>query len=364
MSLNTPLTDLLGCRYPIVQTAMGWVADAKLVAATTNAGGFGFLAAATMTTDTLREQIKAVRAACDGKFGVNFHMFQPNAREVIELVLENADRVRAVSYGRGPDAKTIKRFKDAGVLCMPTVGALKHAVKAVELGADIITVQGAEGGGHTGSVPTTLLLPQVLDAVKVPVVAAGGFHNGRGLAGALAFGAAGIAMGTRFLMTAESPVPRETLAKYIAVKEPAQIRASTAVDGMPQRMIDNPFLLKLESGGLIHRLFVALSSAWRWRAHTGMSIAHMAKTFFGAMREGDGAIQTMMAANAPVLIQRAMVEGRPDEGVLPSGQVAAVIGALPPVAELIDSIAREAEARLATLQKNCRAQGALLQGEL
>src|SRR3546814_1025002 len=86
-------------------------------------------------------------------------------------------------------------------------------------------------------------------------------------------------MGTRFLMTAESPVPRATLEKYLAVKEPSQIRASTAVDGMPQRMIDNPFLLKLESGGLIHRLFVALSSAWRWRAHTGMSIAHMAKTF-------------------------------------------------------------------------------------
>src|SRR3546814_8249723 len=146
---------------------------------------------------------------------------------------------------------------------MPTVGALKHAVKAVELGADIITVQGAEGGGHTGSVPTTLLLPQVLDAVKVPVVAAGGFHSGRGLAGALAFGAAGIAMGTRFLMTAESPVPRATLEKYLAVKEPSQIRASTAVDGMPQRMIDNPFLLKLESGGLIHRLFVALASTWR-----------------------------------------------------------------------------------------------------
>src|SRR3546814_16808273 len=115
----------------------------------------------------------------------------------LPILLENADRIRAVSYGRGPDAKTIKRFKDAGVLCMPTVGALKHAVKAVELGADIITVQGAEGGGHTGSVPTTLLLPQVLDAVKVPVVEAGGFHSGRVLAGAPASGAAGSSLGQR-----------------------------------------------------------------------------------------------------------------------------------------------------------------------
>jgi NAD(P)H-dependent flavin oxidoreductase YrpB (nitropropane dioxygenase family) len=349
-ALETPLTQLLGCRYPIVQTAMGWIADAKLVAATSNAGGFGFLAAATMSTPQLKDAIAAVRAATPAQFGVNFHMFQPNAAEVIDVVIANKDRVRAVSYGRGPDAKTIKRFKDAGILCMPTVGALKHAQKAVELGADIITVQGQEGGGHTGSVPTTLLLPQVLDAVKVPVVAAGGFHSGRGLAGALAFGAAGIAMGTRFLMTQESPVPQTTLKKYLEVNDPAKIRASVAVDGLPQRMIDNPFLLKLERGGLIRRLFVALSSAWHWRAHTGMTIGHMMKTFFAALKEGDGAIQTMMAANAPVLIQRAMVEGKPDEGVLPSGQVAAVITALPAVADVIHSIASEAEARLATLK--------------
>lgn len=352
MSLNTPLTELLGCRYPIVQTAMGWVADANLVIATSNAGGFGFLAAATMSTELLAREIAAVRKGTTANFGVNFHMFQPNAAEVIELVLKNADRVRAVSYGRGPSAAIIKRFKDAGVLCMPTVGALKHAQKAVELGADIITVQGGEGGGHTGSVPTTLLLPQVLDAVKVPVVAAGGFYNGRGLAGALAYGAAGIAMGTRFLMTSDSPVPQTTLQRYVAVKEAAQIRASTAVDGMPQRMIDNPFLLKLERGGLLRRLFVALSSAWAWRAHTGMSVAHMAKTFFAALKDGDSAIQTMMAANAPVLIQRAMVDGRPDEGVLPSGQVAANINGLPSVDELIAGIVREAEARLVALRSN------------
>lgn len=348
--MKTALTELLGCRYPIVQTAMGWVADSKLVLATSQAGGFGFLAAATMSTELLATEIAAVRAGTDAKFGVNFHMFQPNAAEVIDLVLKNADRIRAVSYGRGPDAKTIQRFKDAGVLCMPTVGALKHAQKAVELGADIITVQGGEGGGHTGSTPTTLLLPQVLEAVTVPVVAAGGFYNGRGLAGALAYGAAGIAMGTRFLMTTDSPVPRSTLERYLAVKEAAQIRASTAVDGMPQRMIDNPFLLRLERGGILHRLFVAMQCAWKWRIHTGMSLAHMAKTFFAALREGDGAIQTMMAANAPVLIQRAMVEGKPDEGVLPSGQVAANLSKLPSVSELVQSIISEATQRLNALR--------------
>lgn len=359
-ALDTSLTKLLGCRYPIVQTAMGWIANANLVIATSKAGGFGFLAAATMSTELLESEIAKVRGATDALFGVNFHMFQPNAKEVIDVVIKNKDRVRAVSYGRGPDAKTIKRFKDAGVLCMPTVGALKHAQKAVELGADIITIQGAEGGGHTGSVPTSLLLPQVLDSVKVPVVAAGGFYSGRGLASALACGAVGIAMGTRFLMTTDSPVPRSTLDKYLAIKDPSQIRASTAVDGMPQRMIDNPLLLELERGSLVHRLYVALISAWKWRAHTGMSLAHMTKTFFAALSEGDGAIQTMMAANAPVLIQRAMVEGRPDEGVLPSGQVASVIDSLPSVAELIAGIVREAEGRLAALSapQNLKANAA------
>ncbi len=353
--LNTVLCERLGSRYPIVQTAMGWVADAKLVAATSNAGGFGFLAAATIKAEDLEPEILKVKSLTERPFGINFHMFQPNAQQVIDLTVKH--RLRAVSYGRGPDAKTIARFKQAGVLCMPTVGALKHAQKAVELGADIITVQGAEGGGHTGSVPTTLLLPQVLDAVKVPVVAAGGFYNGRGLAGALAYGAAGIAMGTRFLMTAESPVPRATLQKYLDAKDPSKIRASTAVDGMPQRMIDNPYLLRLESGGLLHRLFVALSSAWQWRAHTNMSIAHMLRTALKALGEGDSAIQTMMAANAPVLIQRAMVEGRPDEGVLPSGQVASNIDALPTVAELIAGIVAEAEARLNALQGRTTTSG-------
>ncbi|HXG27510.1 MAG TPA: nitronate monooxygenase [Nevskiales bacterium] len=349
-TLQTPLTQRLGCRYPIVQTAMGWVADAELVAATGNAGGFGFLAAATMSTPELETAIRQLRELTPHRFGVNFHMFQPNAQDVIDVILKNTDRVRAVSYGRGPDAKTIRRFKDAGVLCMPTVGALKHAIKAVELGADIITIQGAEGGGHTGVVPTTLLLPQVLDAVQVPVVAAGGFYNGRGLVGALGYGAAGIAMGTRFLLTTDSPVPRATLQRYLDVKDPAKIRVSTAVDGLPQRMIDNDCLLSLERGGLLHRLFVALVSAWKWKARTGMTAAHMVKTLFGALREGDSAIQTMMAANAPVLIQRAMVEGMPDEGVLPSGQVAAVIDSLPSVAELIQSIVVEAEQRIAALR--------------
>ena len=133
--LRTILCERLGCRYPIVQTAMGWVADARLTAATCNAGGFGFLAAATLGQGEVEPEILKLKSLTDRPFGVNFHMFQPNAEEVISLVIKH--RVKAVSYGRGPDAKTIARLKQADVVCMPTVGALKHAVKAVELGADI-----------------------------------------------------------------------------------------------------------------------------------------------------------------------------------------------------------------------------------
>lgn len=348
--LHTPVCDILDCKYPIIQTAMGWVADARLTAATCNAGGFGFLAGAVMTPAEVSAAIAETRRLTDRVFGLNFHMFQAGAIEIVDLAIKNKDRIRAVSYGRGPDKKIIKRFRDAGITCMPTVGAVKHAVKAIELGADVVTVQGSEGGGHTGSVPTTILLPQVLDAVKVPVLAAGGFYDGRGLAAALAFGAAGIAMGTRFLMTAESPVPATTLARYTAAKDAAQIRASTALDGMPQRMIDNEFLLQLENAGGLNRLLLALGSAWKLKQQTGMSVSHMLSTAVKALKDENMSVaQTLMAANAPVIIQRAMVEGKPAEGVLPSGQVAVAINQLPPVAEMIAAMVDTARTRAAAL---------------
>ncbi len=347
--LRTPVTERLGCRYPIVQTAMGWVADANLVIATTRAGGFGFLAGATLAADQLEAEIKKVIAATGGSnFGLNFHMFQDNAAQCVDLAIQY--RLRAVSYGRGPDKKTIARFKEAGVLCIPTVGAVKHAIKAVELGADMITIQGGEGGGHTGGVPSSILLPQVLDAVRVPVIAAGGYSTGRGLAAALAAGAAGIAMGTRFMMSTDSPTPPATLARYLKVDDPQHIRVTLAVDGMRHRMIDNAFIRRLEAASPLGRLAIALRSAWHWKRHTGMSFAHMLGVLGRAVRDDPAAVsQTVMSANQPVLLQRSMVDGRPDEGILPSGQVAAAIGELKSARAVIEEIAAEAEACLAAL---------------
>ena len=348
-TLHTPLCDLLGCRYPIVQTAMGWVAGAELVAATCNAGAFGFLAGATIPAERIEADILRVkRLTGDKPFGLNFHMFQPNAEQLLDLAIKH--RIRAVSYGRGPDKKTIGRLRDAGIVCMPTVGALKHAQKAIEMGANAITIQGGEGGGHTGSVPTTVLLPQVVDAVKVPVVAAGGFYDGRGLLAALAFGAQGVAMGTRFLMTTDSGVPPVTLERYLAVRDADKVRVSYLVDGMPQRMIDNEYLAALEGASPLRRVWIALRCALAWKSQTGMTSGHALKVLMQAVRQDPAAVaQVVMAANAPMLLQRSMVDGKPAEGVMSAGQVAVLIGQLQSCQQVVDGIvadARRARAHL------------------
>ena len=319
---------------------MGWVADARLVAATGNAGGFGFLAAATIPPTQLEEEILAVKALTKAPFGLNFHMFQPNAKEVVECVVRHG--VKAVSYGRGPDKTMIKRLKDAGVVCIPTVGLPQHAIKAVALGADAVVIQGHEGGGHTGPVATTVLLPAVIDAVKVPVVAAGGFYDGHGLAAALIWGAQGIAMGTRFLMTTDSPVPDETLAKYLAVDSPQQVIVSTALDGLPQRMLRNEFLDRLENAGWWRMLWTATINGLRFRRFTGASIGTLLASAWQMKRSGLSFSQALMAANAPMIIQKAMVDGQPDEGVLPGGQAAARIDSLLSCQQLIEQIVQQA----------------------
>lgn len=354
LALRTPLCDLLGCEAPVVQTAMGWVTGAGLVAATCNAGGFGFLAGVTIPADRIEAEILRVKELTGGKpFGLNFHMFQPNAQQLLDLAIKH--KVRAVSYGRGPDKKVIGRLRDAGIVCMPTVGALKHAQKAIELGANVVTVQGSEGGGHTGGVSTTVLLPQVVDAVKVPVVAAGGFYDGRGLLAALAYGAQGIAMGTRFLMTSDSGVPEPTLARYLAATDASEIAVSYLVDGMPQRMIPNEYLAMLQKASPLKRLRMALKLARQWKAQTHMTSAHALKVLWQGMRQDAGSLaQTVMAANAPMLLQRSMVDGQPAEGVMSAGQVAALIGRLDSCEDVIAGIVAQATDRLRVLAATIR----------
>lgn len=347
--LSTPLTQMLGCRLPVVQTAMGWIATPQLVAASSNAGAFGFLAGAVMKPAELDAAIQSLKAATAHDFGVNFHSFQPGAKEIVEIILANSDRVRAVSFGRGPDANMITKFREAGIICMPTVGALKHAQKMVALGCQAITIQGGEGGGHTGSVATNVLLPQVLDAVDVPVIAAGGYADGRGLAAALAYGAAGIAMGTRFMMTSDSPVPDATKAEYTKAVT-TDIFVTSKIDGIPQRMIRNHSMMQIEQTGRIARWKRGLAAGVAMKRDSGTSWATMLKSARSMTKGGGKTLpEALLAAAAPVLLQKAVVDGDAKNGLMSAGMVAGRLTDLPSCKDLLNQIESEARARIAAL---------------
>ncbi len=347
--LATRLTALLGSRLPVVQTAMGWIATQQLVVASSNAGAFGFLAGAVMRPEELALTITATAKATQHNFGVNFHSFQPGAREIVEIILANRERVRAVSFGRGPDAEMIARFSAAGIVCMPTIGAVKHAQKMVALGCQAITVQGGEGGGHTGAVATSVLLPQVLDAVGVPVAAAGGFADGRGLAAALAWGADGVAMGSRFMMTAESPVPAAVKAAYRSA-DTSDITVTDKIDGIPQRMVRNAMLERIERGGAFGKWGRGMAAAAAMKRATGASWGTMLSSAKGMTGHGGASLpEAMLAAAAPALLQRAVVSGDADGGLMAAGQVVGRLTDLPSCADLLAGIETEARARLAAV---------------
>lgn len=343
------LTELLGCRYPIVQTAMGWISTPELVIASSNAGAFGFLAGATMSPAEIREAIHRIREATDQPFGVSFLMEQAGAEEIVGILVE--EQVAAAGYNRGPDASLIEGLKRGGVKCVPTVGAIRHAEKAVELGADALLAQGGEGGGHTGTVATNLLVAQIRDRLGVPFAAAGGFHDGRGLVAALALGADGIAMGTRFLLTAECLLDDAAAERYFAARiEDTTVTA--ALDGLPQRVIRNELLTGLEGGTPLARYRRAFASALEYRRITGQSFKQLIAT--GLRATGSGRLtrsQALLAAIAPVLVRRALREGRAEEGILPTGQVTGVIDDRPSCRDLVERIMNEAETALEELNR-------------
>jgi NAD(P)H-dependent flavin oxidoreductase YrpB (nitropropane dioxygenase family) len=328
---------------------MGWVSGASLTAATSRAGGFGILAAVTMTTDQLVEAVHTVQERTDAPFGVNLRADQPDIADRVELCAKEG--VRVASFAGAPTKDTIGRLHDAGVLVMPTVGARRHAEKMLGWGVDAVIAQGGEGGGHTGTVPTSLLLPQVVDAVgeEIPVLGAGGFHDGRGLVAALAYGADGIAMGTRFLLTRESRVPDEIKQLYLAASVTDTV-VTTALDGAPQRVIRTDTVDRLERSSLVTRFPRALLAALRFRKLTGTPVRDLVREGMAMRRNQDLTLAQMaMAANAPMLIKAALVDGKPDVGVLPTGQVTGVVDELPSVVELVERIVAEAQATLARL---------------
>lgn len=348
--LHTSFCELVGVEMPIVQTGMGWVAGPSLVSASANAGALGILASATMDFAQLRESIAEVKASTDRPFGVNLRADSADVADRVMLLID--EDVRVASFAQAPKQNLIDQLREAGVLVIPSIGAKRHAEKVLDWGVDAVLVQGGEGGGHTGSVPTSILLPQVVDAVggKVPVIAAGGFYDGRGLVAALAYGADAIAMGTRFLLTSDSSVPDEVKQLYLG-RGVTDTVVTTRVDGVPHRVLRTELVEQLESASnRLISLPKALVNAQRFKAMTGVSYRDM-------WREGNAMRRTMdlswtqmiMAANTPMLLKAGLVDGNTESGVLASGQVVGVLDDLPSCDELVARIMGEAEATLARL---------------
>ncbi|MFJ1810999.1 MULTISPECIES: NAD(P)H-dependent flavin oxidoreductase [unclassified Streptomyces] len=345
--METAFTRLVGVRHPIVQTGMGWVAGPRLVSAAANAGALGVLASATMTLDQLRAAVREVRSRTPEPFGVNLRADAADAGDRVRIILDEG--VRVASFALAPSPELIAELKEAGVVVIPSIGARRHAEKVAAWGADAVIVQGGEGGGHTGDVATTVLLPQVVDAVDIPVVAAGGFFDGRGLVAALAYGAAGVAMGTRFLLTSDSPVPEAVKARYLAATV-RDVTVTRAVDGLPHRMLRTGLVDALEGSGRARALSRAVRHAAGFRKLSGLTWREMVRDGL-ALRHGKDLTwsQVLLAANTPMLLRSAMVEGRTDGGVMAAGQVAGVIDDLPSCAELVERIMKEAEELLTSL---------------
>lgn len=346
-ALGTPLTRLTGIRYPIVQTGMGFVAGAPLAAATSRAGGLGVIASAPMSVSELRTAIAAVKDATDAPFAVNMRSDSPDVQERVDLVIREG--VRVASFALAPRRDVISRLKDAGAVTIPSIGARRHAEKVAEWGVDAVIVQGSEGGGHTGTVPTSLLLPQVVDAVDIPVIAAGGYFDGRGLVSALAYGAAGIAMGTRFLLSSDSEVPDVIKQIYLGMSV-TDTFVTTAIDGAPSRTLRTERAELLDRSGVVARLARSLRAAEDWRVLSGSSRLALVREGLAMRRNQKLPLaEILMAANAPMVYRAAMIDGDPRFGVMASGQVVGLIDDLPSVEEIVSRVMSEAHEALSRL---------------
>lgn len=342
--IRTALTKLTGVDHPIIQTGMGWVSGPRLVTATAEAGALGFIASATMTIDELERAIVKVKERTEKPFGVNMRADASDAEARIALLSKY--KVPVAGFALAPKQSLIEKLKSDDIVVIPSIGAVRHAEKLQAWGVDAVLIQGGEGGGHTGAVPTSILLPQVVSSVDIPVIAAGGFYDGRGLAAALAYGAVGIGMGTRFLLTSDSPVPDAVKQRYLEADLNGTV-VTTKADGVPHRLLRTDFVDALEDTSSAKRLFGSLQRGIEYRKLSGMSWEHYIKDGISMKRaSGRSFAQMTQAANTPMLLKAGLVDGDASAGMLSSGQVTGVIRDLPSCEELVDRIVREAVIRI------------------
>ena len=243
--MKTQITQLLGIQYPIFQGGMAWIAESTLAAAVSNAGGLGIIAGGSAPIDYLREQIRRCKELTDKPFGVNIMLMSPNAEELAKLVVE--EKVPVVTTGAGNPGKYMAAWKEAGVKVIPVVPSVALAVRMERAGADAVIAEGTESGGHIGENTTMCLVPQVVDAVKIPVIAAGGFADGRGVAASFMLGAQGVQVGTRFLAAQECQIHPTYKELVVKAKDTDSI-VTGRYTGHPCRNVRTKFTKKLASG--------------------------------------------------------------------------------------------------------------------
>jgi len=297
------ICELLEIRYPIFLGGMAHVSRAPLVAAVSEAGGLGIIGSGGMSPEDLAREIAEVRRLTDRPFGVNLMLMDPRVQEQVEVVIEA--RVRMVTTGAGSPAKYMEALKGAGILVFPVVPAVSLAQRMERLGADGVIAEGMESGGHIGTETTMALVPQVVDAVKIPVVAAGGIADGRGMAAALALGADGVQVGTRFLASEEAPVHPNYKQAVLRAGDRATIITGRAL-GRPVRCLTNKLTKQL------------------------------------ARYEAEGRDPEEFESLAVGGLRRAVYEGDLETGSLMAGQVAGLIREIKPAAEIIADMVREA----------------------
>lgn len=248
--MKTEITTLLGIEYPIIQGGMAWVAEYHLAAGVSNAGGLGLIGAASAPADWVREQIREAKKLTDKPFGVNIMLMSPYADEVAKVIVEEG--VKVVTTGAGNPEKYMEMWKEAGVKIIPVVASVALAKRMERAGADAVVAEGSEAGGHIGENTTMVLVPQIVDAVDIPVIAAGGIADGRGIAAAFMLGAKGVQMGTHFVVTEESQVHENYKEKIIKAKD-IDSRVTGRTTGHPVRALRNKMTkeyLKLEKEGV------------------------------------------------------------------------------------------------------------------
>lgn len=243
--MKTRITELLGCEYPLIQGGMAWVAEHTLAAAVSNAGGVGLIAGGSAPIDYLRDQIRKCKEATDKPFGVNIMMMSPNADDLAQLCID--EKVAVVTTGAGNPAKYIPAWKEAGIKVIPVIPSVALAKRMERAGADAVVAEGTESGGHIGENTTMCLVPQVVDALEIPVIAAGGIADGRGVAASFMLGAEGVQIGTRFLASEECQI-HETFKELVVKAKDTDSVVTGRYTGHPCRNIKTKFSKKLASG--------------------------------------------------------------------------------------------------------------------